>query len=261
MDIDRALAIEAAEREYLQSRVENLLGVDGNPFGARVFHNGGFPCFAVSASPSPMFNRVYGDYQHDAAAIVGLLSQSVTPLIGTPASLEQGVCLAGRQLERLKGWTHLQLACVVEHAVIDQHAFAIEEVNAETLPAFLDIHAAGFHTKAEQRLLNRASFSYPASNQRARIYVLKSAGEVVAGAVLYLASNGVAYLGTAATQKNARGLGYHGALINHRIEQAKLHGSRLIAATALANSQSRRNLQRAGLTVSHAQALYRLAED
>ena len=77
---------------------------------------------------------------------------------------------------------------------------------------------------------------------------------------MYLASNGVAYLGTAATRKDARGLGYHGALISHRIEQAKKHGSLVVAATALPSSQSRRNLQRMGLAVSHVQALYRLTD-
>ncbi|MDQ0126584.1 hypothetical protein J2W17_005570 [Pseudomonas lini] len=38
------------------------------------------------------------------------------------------------------------------------------------------------------------------------------------------------------------------------------HGCHPVAATALANSQTRRNLQRAGLTASYAQALYRLAD-
>src|SRR5450830_1931730 len=93
------------------------------------------------------------------------------------------------------------------------------------------------------------------SNERLKIYVLKADGNVVAGALMYLACNGIAYLGTAATRKNARGLGCHGALISHRIEQAKKHGSLVIAATALPSSQSRRNLQRTRLATSHAQAL------
>jgi len=84
-------------------------------------------------------------------------------------------------------------------------------------------------------------------------------GERVAGAALYSASNGIAYLGTAATCKHARGQGLHQALITHRIEQARAMGCQRVAATTLANAQSRRNLQRAGLIVSHAQALYRLA--
>lgn len=86
---------------------------------------------------------------------------------------------------------------------------------------------------------------------RLKICVLKADGKVVAEASMYLASNGIAYLGTAATRKDTQGLGLHGALI----------GCYLIAATALTSSQSRRNQQRAGLTTSHAQALYRLADN
>lgn len=266
MDVAMALKIEAAEREYLCSRVESLSRVNGNPYGAHVFFNEDFACFQVRAAPSPMFNRIYGDSVGEPRAVLDLLKQSaeystVTPLIAKPSALEQYACLAGDRLERLRGWTHLQLACAIESVVVNRQPFEIVEVTPQTLPEFAGIHAGGFHTKPEQRLLNQASFAGFASSERMKIYVLKAAGEVVAGASMYFASNGIAYLGTAATRKSARGRGYHGALISHRIEQAKEHGSRVIAATALASSQSRRNLQRAGLTVSHAQALYRLADN
>lgn len=260
MDIESALAIEAAEREYLRARVNNLLRLEGNPYGAHVFLNGDLPCFQVAASPSPMLNRIYGDHSADFQPTLDLLKQntSVTPLIGSPSTLEPLVVIAGCELERLKGWTHLQLACAIEHTVISPQTFDIEEATPQTLDAFAGIHAGGFHTKPAQRALNQASFSGAAAGDSLKIYVIKEAGEVVAGAVMFLASNGIAYLGTAVTRKADRGRGYHGALIAHRIEQARKLGARAVAATALANSQSRRNLQRAGLKISHAQALYRL---
>jgi len=266
MDVAMALEIEAAEREYLSLRVENLSQITGNPYGARVFFNGDVPCFQVRAAPSPMFNRIYGDSAGESQAVLNLLRQTteystVTPFIGKPSVLEQYTHIAGSRFERLKGWTHLQFACAIESVVLNRHSFEIEEVTPQTLPEFADIHAGGFHAKPEQRLLNQASFAGFTPSERVKIYVLKVDGEVLAGALIFFASNGIAYLGTAATRKNARGFGYHGALISHRIEQAKKHGSRVIAATALASSQSRRNLQRAGLTTSHAQALYRLADN
>lgn len=45
MDVEWAHAIEAAESEYLCSRVESLSRVSGNPFGARVFSMGPFRAF------------------------------------------------------------------------------------------------------------------------------------------------------------------------------------------------------------------------
>jgi GNAT superfamily N-acetyltransferase len=266
MDVVLAHQIEAAESEYLRSRVENLAGIDGNPYGARVFFNADFPCFLVKASPSPMLNRIYGDIDRAPSTVLRLLKQSagnssVTPLIGKPSALKSDAFVGEARLERLRGWTHLQLACAVESVVLSRHSFEIEEVTSQTLALFADIHAGGFHTKPQYRLLNRASFAGLAADGRLRLYVLKVSGQVLAGASMYLANNGIAYLGTAATQKDARGLGYHGALISHRVDLAKKHGCHWVAATALASSQSRRNLQRAGLTVSHAQALYRLTDE
>lgn len=265
MDVGMAHAIEAAESEYLCSRVESLSRVSGNPFGARVFFNGAFPCFQVKATPSPMFNRIYGDSTGEHQSLLSLLTESaeystVTPLIGKASTLEQYAFVGDGRLERLRGWTHLQLACSIEDVALNHHSFEIEEVTSHTLPEFAAVHASGFHTKPEHRQLSQASFAGLLSNERLKIYILKADGQVVAGALVYLASNGIAYLGTAATRKNARGFGYHGALISHRIEQAKKHGSLVIAATALASSQSRRNLQRTGLATSHVQALYRLAD-
>lgn len=265
MDVELAYKIEAAESEYLYSRVESLSRVSGNPFGARVFSNEAFPCFQVKASPSPMLNRIYGDSTGTPQPLLRLLKESteystVTPLIGKVSTLEQCAFVGEERLERLRGWTHLQLTCPIEDVALKHHSFEIEEATSHTLTDFAAVHASGFHTKPEHRQLSQASFAGLMSNERLKIYILKADGQVVAGALMYLASNGVAYLGTAATRKNARGLGYHGALISHRIEQAKKHGSLVIAATALPGSQSRRNLQRTGLAISHAQALYRLAD-
>ncbi|MBC3303091.1 GNAT family N-acetyltransferase [Pseudomonas sp. SWRI18] len=265
MDVEMAHAIEAAESEYLCSRVESLSRVSGNPFGARVFFNDAFPCFQVKASPSPMLNRIYGDSTGSPQSLLSLLKESaeystVTPLIGKASTLGPYAFAGEGRLERLRGWTHLQLACSIDDVVLNPHSFEIEEATSQTLPEFAAVHASGFHTKPEHLQLSQDSFAGLMSNERLKIYVLKSDGQVVAGALMYLATNGVAYLGTAATRKNARGLGFHAALIAHRIEQAKKYGSLLIAATALPSSQSRRNLQRAGLATSHAQALYRLAD-
>lgn len=45
MDVEMALQIEAAEREYLSLRVENLSQLNGNPYGARVFFMATFRAF------------------------------------------------------------------------------------------------------------------------------------------------------------------------------------------------------------------------
>lgn len=260
-----AFEVETAEREYLRARVENLLRIEGNPHGARIFSNNGHDCFYVRASSSPMHNRIYGDSAAAPHAILDLLAQStafstVTPLIAKPGLLEPFPILAGRQLEQVKGWAHLQFIAAIQNTVPSHHGFAIEEVTTQALPAFADLHASGFHTRPGQRAVNQASFMGKGSSGSLRLYVIKENEQVIAGASMYVASNGITYLGTAVTRKDARSRGCHSALISHRIALARELDSDWVAATALANSRSRRNLQRAGLEVSHAQALYRLKE-
>ncbi|MFJ7883025.1 GNAT family N-acetyltransferase [Pseudomonas sp. NPDC096917] len=134
------------------------------------------------------------------------------------------------------------------------------QATAQSLLAFTEGHASGFHTKPAQRAASQASFGSLQTHGAMKIYVIEEAGKVVAGASMFLAGNAVAYLGTAVTQKGLRVRGFHAALIAHRIAQVREQGAVTVAATALANSQSRRNLQRAGLQVSHGQSLYRLLE-
>lgn len=263
MDLPLALAIEAAEREYLCTRVENLLHLEGNPYGARVYSNQGMPCFQVKAVSSPMFNRVYADRSQAPEHTIALLRDDVDrvtvwPMIDNTPAFASSIEIAGARLERLKGWTHLQLTSPIEHAVIHPHGFTLETATAHGLVEFAAVHAAGFRVDPVRAMVNQASFSAQVPNERLHVYVLRVEGEVLAGALMYIARNGIAYLGTAATHKSARGRGFHRALISHRIQQAREMGCDRIAATALANSQSRRNLQHAGLNVSHAQALYQM---
>jgi len=204
---------------------------------------------------------------HPQSSVTCAPAQGISRVFHSNASYREGpdietVCMCGKYASGgLRGWTHLQLARSVGDITLNQHSFEIEETTSQTLTECTALHAGAFHISPEHRQLSQASFAGLMSDERLKIYVLKAEGLVVAGALVYLACNGVAYLGTAATQKNARGLGYHRALISHRIQQAKKHGSFVIAATALPGSQSRRNLQRTGLVPCHTQALYRLADN
>jgi GNAT superfamily N-acetyltransferase len=159
----------------------------------------------------------------------------------------------------MNGWTHLQFAAVIEAVSLPQSTLEVEEVTPSTINSFTAIHATAFHTPAERQAANHSAFAALVADPRAKGYLVRMEGKLVAGAIVYFASNGVAYLGTAATQRDARGLGCHSALIGCRIAAARRHGCKFVAATATPNSQSRRNLERLGFVASHLQALYRVA--
>lgn len=258
-------AIEAAEREYLQARVAGLAALAGNPYGALLSEGEGVTTFVVGASSSPMLNRLYAEPQatpQHLVAQVQALAAYHPAIVITRAARQAPATIdwAGQTLVKLKGWTHLQLGCAIDDARAAPFEAQIQPVTGASVEAFARLHGDAFRTPPAARVVSQACFSSLLRNPRAALYLLYAQGQPVAGAALFFASNGVAYLGTAFTGKAARGQGYHAALLSHRIKQARAQGCHAISATALATSQSRRNLERSGLRASHTQTLYRLPE-
>ena len=256
-------AIEAAEAEYLRARVVGLLGIEGNPHGAAVRTEGPLQGFLVGSTTSPMVNRICGDPAEAPEELAALLawfvthgSQAAIPRIFHDSKPQANATVGLWKLRRLNGWTHIQLAAGIDHATVLQSSVLVDEMTSKSVDAFADLHAEAFNTPKAAQALNRASFASLLAGGHARGFLVHVAHKPVAGAMVYFAENGVAYLGTAVTRRGERGNGYHSALIGCRIIAARENGSRFVAATATPNSQSRRNLERFGLQASHTQTLY-----
>ncbi|BAQ76692.1 GNAT family acetyltransferase [Pseudomonas sp. Os17] len=262
MDRHRALALEYAEAQYLRARVQGLANLPGNPYRASLLGEPECGAFVVAGNPSPMMNRVHGDCGQQARSLVDLLQTCAAyapaiALIAESAKVANTLELEGQPLQRLKGWTHGQLFASVDPRVAPSSALDIEPVTASTLEDFCVLHGDSFKTPAAARPVNQAAFGGLLNEDRGHLYLLREQGIAVAGAALFIADNALAYLGTAFTARTARGQGYHRALIAHRLQQAAALGAQSVAATALLNSQSRRNLEHYGLRLSHLQTLYR----
>jgi GNAT superfamily N-acetyltransferase len=259
-------AIEAASAEYLCARVAALLSVKGNPHQAGIRSHGPLKGFLVQATTSPMVNRIVGDSKIAPAELTELLAWftlhrcvAAIPLIvhaRRPAATEM---FGPHKLRRLNGWTHLQFVSSIDGTSLASSTVDVEEVTPDSMGVFAKIHAEAFHTPPAGQPVNRASFSGLLAGNNAKGFIARVDGRAVAGAIVYFAKNGIAYLATAATRREARGRGCHSALIGCRIAAARERGCQFVVATATPNSQSRRNLERFGLTASHMQALYRSA--
>ncbi|SEB53332.1 hypothetical protein SAMN05216178_1033 [Pseudomonas saponiphila] len=262
MDHRRALALEYAEHQYLRTRVQGLANLPGNPHGASLHGEPGCGAFVVAGNPSPMMNRVHGDCGQQAGSLVDLIQTCAAyapaiALIAESVKVAPALDLQGQPLQRLKGWTHGQLFAPLAEIVAPPSLLDIEPVSDSTLEDFCALHGESFNTPAAARTINQAAFGGLLNEGRGYLYLVREQGMAVAGAALFLADNDVAYLGTAFTTKAARGQGYHRALIVHRLQQAAALGAQSVGATALVNSQSRRNLEHCGLRLSHLQTLYR----
>ena len=126
--------------------------------------------------------------------------------------------------------------------------------------AFVDIHAAAFRSGGSSNNMTRDMFHGLLEGDQAEAYAVDVDGKPVAIGLVYFANNKIAYLATAATLPAARKKGAHSELIAPRIAAARERGALFVSATALLGSQSRRNLQRAGLHLSHVQTLLTLSD-
>jgi hypothetical protein len=261
-----ASAIEEAEAEYLVARVTALLSLNGNPYRAGLRVEGPLQGFLVQATPSPMSNRLCGSPENAPEAFTILLDwfsdhncDAAIPRMARSGQATTTERVGPHELQRIKGWTHVQLATAIDGLRLPSAQVEVEEVTAETIDAFAAIHAEAFHTPLTTEGINRASFAGLLAGGHAKGFLARISGKPVAVAIVYFATNGIAYLATAATRRGARDQGCHAALIRCRIAAAREHGSKFVAATAGPNSQSRRNLERFGLAASHMQVLYKLS--
>lgn len=265
MTTSAGAAVDDALAEYLQWRVATLAAIAGNPYGAAVRSEGKLSAFLVRDNPSPMFNRICGDVQGDPEGLAGLVdwfahhgcpaTVAVSHHQAAPGEIEVG----NIRLRRLLGWSHQQFLGPTSNAP----AAASSELRMDLLGTgnfdeFCQLYCDGFRFPSSQIPLLQAAFAGLLIGMRGQGFIASIEGRAAGVGMVYYAQAGVAYLGTAATRKQERGLGCHRALIAQRIRRAYELGLPRVAASASAGSQSSRNLMAHGLQPVAQQTLYGL---
>jgi len=253
-------ALEIAESEYLMSRVEALEKVPSNPYLAATYSDDKQKYFLVGASASPMNNRICGVDIDNPAIPKKVLTKFqkagapiCIPVIGKPAEVKEKARIIGA--EPLRGWSQGQFSSALHKLPISPLTQQTRRLKPSDMADFVQIHSKEFRTPSTNRDMVIDMFKGLVKTKRAEAYAVDIDGLPVAIGLLYFAKNKIAYLATAATSKAARKQGAHSALIACRIEAARKRGSKQIFSTALLNSQSRRNLEKAGLSLSHVQTI------
>ena len=252
--------LEDAEAEYLSDRVSALVKMPDNPYGADVFGHPSQRSFLVAKSPSPMNNRICGfDVKSDrlpTAEIARFDQAGATvhlPVIGAPKEVKKQAEDLGVRV--LRGWTQGQFYAELSDLPVADATDQTGPLNANELYAFMEIHSGAFRYSGTRVNITHEMMRGLLSEGRAEAYAVCDDDVPVAIGLVYFATNQTAYLATAATTPSARKRGAHSSLISRRIEAARQRGCKLISSTALINSQSCRNLKRAGLSQSHVQSL------
>lgn len=252
--------LEDADSEYLSDRVSVLVGLPGNPYGADVFGHPNQRSFLMAKGQSPMNNRICGfDITSDRLPtdeIARFAQAGATvhlPVTGAPKDLKKRAKDLGTRV--LRGWTHGQFYADLAGLPKAEYSDQTRQLKINELDAFVEIHSGAFRYSGPNVNVTLEMMRGLLSEGRAEAYAVYDNDVPVAIGLIYFATNQTAYLATAATTPQARKKGAHSSLISRRVEAAREHGCKLVSSTALINSQSCRNLKRAGLSQSHLQSL------
>ena len=165
------------------------------------------------------------------------------------AALLQALRARGYQLERFRNVYAHDL-----EGLRDEPDATIEVVCAATRMAHKAILSGGAEEGSDARRISDEYCDAAADLDGAYDLVAMVDGSTAACGSLAI-SNGVGWLGGAATSAEHRGCGLQGALIDHRLLRARAAGCHVAAATALHDGQSARNLSRLGFTLLYTQAV------
>jgi len=116
------------------------------------------------------------------------------------------------------------------------------------------------HGLSEDQLTRAVPLNTPmAAVEGARLYLATLDGRPAAAGALFV-HNGIGHLANASTVPGYRGLGCQTALIERRLQDAAAAGCSRASVVATWDSQSHRNLARAGFRTAYTKAVWRFGE-
>ena len=129
----------------------------------------------------------------------------------------------------------------------------VREIGPEEADLFADVLLRGHGAPDE---VPRRHVAHWAEKSTSRLFVAEVDGVPAAAGALVLGE--VANLASASTLPEFRGRGLQSALIRARIAAAAAAGAGLVCSGASWDSQSQRNLERAGLRIAYTKTVWRL---
>lgn len=258
----------ALQQEVAMRQVATL---PGNPDGAAVMKVPGATAFRTTSAPaSNQMNHicVFGpEWTNSLETLVRFYDEhQITPRLRIPEMLLPGLEKAVGDLFALEMVEDEIRFCGVPLPVQPVHSDGVQIVEVFDIPEmdlWLELFSEAFLGMARKR--DDTPVNGPAwANWRAfhmgpgrRHFLAYTKGIPVAVAGMF-SSNGVTYLGPAATLPQYRDRGLHTALLLQRMYLAGLDGCELITCGAVPGSVSSRNQERQGLLPLYRRPLIRL---
>ena len=263
MTRERALQIERAKADYIESWFCGMREETGNPFGVEVLHSGGVRAFAArNLKEIGLFNRVIGLGSQDEALLSEIVQyyreQEVdTYLIDINpycASFDFLAQLASHGFEPYQFQTFVYGVPVFDPPVASA-AVPIREVDPREIDLFADILVRGFQEALatvpnETRRLYQESIKVLSKVPGWHLY-FATVDDVPSSIGMLYIQDGMASLAGGATLPEKRHWGCQSAMIRHRILTAAQAQCTLMMGHTEVGSTSQNNMERLGLRVAY----------
>ncbi|MGE0431404.1 MAG: GNAT family N-acetyltransferase [Planctomycetota bacterium] len=259
-----AQQIERIEQAEICSWRAETVGDDG-AVAVRTFRAGGLTAFATPGRPNTLFNRAIGIGPDDAEHVAPLLewyaaqgAHGIAPRIDvSPArkspQLDAALRAAGLEPGGMPMWARRLMAGPVPadgHKNVPVPGITVREITSDEAGMFENIRQQVWPAPMADLPYRIAGLRASHGQPGVFWYFACIDGRQPVAVGGMVCTDGVAYLCIAATLPEHRRKGCQTALVRQRIADAAAAGCDLVCSLVAPDSDSERNLRRAGLTAT-----------
>jgi GNAT superfamily N-acetyltransferase len=254
--------LDAAQFACVQGRLNAVCEVRGDRSLARFVEWEHLRCTLSPGIPNPLFNVVRVSGPVHLPDVTGALEayqrHDLTP------SIEVSPGAASAELADLlseHGLRHTDFHPIFVRLASDltpnsPAGIEVERVGEAELDTFAEVYLHGWQTEDWLAPHLRSYIAHWPRQRGYELYLAREQGAPIAVAVLFVFED-VCYLADAATSPEHRSRGAQSALIAARVARAKELGAQIVLGQAEFGSSSQRNMERAGLPVCYARAVWK----
>ncbi len=257
-----ARRLENCDTTFIRLRLEGLMRLEGNPFGADVKTFGGATGLTVaSMAGNLLFNRVAEFTPAELDRLDDIMDWLSEKNISgrfdlLPGHVSPGLFNALAAKGFYQSGFYAVLYSEAQAAEPEFQGVTVREVRPDELDIFGDVYMAGFGFPEERReVLTRTMTGLYDRHPAVKLYLGLVKGQPV-GIGLLLLNDGIGYLGTATTLANYRGYGVQKALMFRRMADAAKNGCDLITSHTQYASPSHINMEKVGMRLAYTKAIW-----
>ncbi|WP_054707638.1 GNAT family N-acetyltransferase [Bacillus sp. JCM 19041] len=262
MSIALALELEQSETRMLDSRMQAIKNIAGNPMGVEICSFGNTIAFSAKMMPGPAFNTVRGLGTVDLDKVLTIINyydrNKIAPqFVLNPALVSKELFFELSRNSLCQTSFHSMLygsikECMGQHT---NKSIVCRKLGETEFDLYAEIYVNSFRMPTFLKEGVSRNNYVLCDDEQWQFFIAEWNGEPAGVAAVYT-DKSIAVLASAATLPRFRGKGIHRELIQARLEHVSLKGCRLISGQAAFGSTSQKNMERAGMKIAYTKSIW-----